>query len=372
MVFCSLQVYLTILFEVMVREKSVWGPSDFTFSISLVRKPITWAVKLTDLQRWRVQRLVWELRSGCKSLLQPQKLAPRLHCFDSLPRFHYGLTFLTIIFGLLIDVLDDLLQDCRVGKLVRGLGEANGLTWWFWLLISDPDEAWYLIWSFVVVFSFNLHSVASSLWCSLELVVCTSDSFNCPEASYLVSVVCHLTDTVSSSTCMWFGWNMISSFARIKKMLEVSNKGPKWKYQFVPSLYSRLSKFDLAINYLVTILFQEVGFWYLAACIFQLANLSHIIGSKDRMYMNSECSKIVHTYMNWLHLDLWVYYSTYCCPWLHLWHKIKFWCAHIFNFNDKRKILPPTCVGLTVVASCSWGNVDDLICKKRLAVIAIY
>jgi len=208
-----LHVYLTILFEVMVREKSVWGPSDFTFSISLVRKPITWAVKLTDLQRWRVQRLVWELRSGCKSLLQPQKLAPRLHCFDSLPRFHYGLTFLPIIFGLLIDVLDDLLQDCRVGKLVRGLGEANGLTWWFWLLISDPDEAWYLIWSFVVVFSFNLHSVASSLWCSLELVVCTSDSFNCPEASYLVSVVCHLTDTVSSSTCMWFGWNMISSFA---------------------------------------------------------------------------------------------------------------------------------------------------------------
>ena len=42
---------------------------------------------------------------------------------------------------------------------------------------------------FVVVFSLNLHSVASYLWCSLELVVCTSDSFNCPEASYLVSVL---------------------------------------------------------------------------------------------------------------------------------------------------------------------------------------
>ena len=67
---------------------------------------------------------------------------------------------------------------------------------------------------------------------------------------------------------------MILSFTRIKKMLEVSNKGPKWKYQFLLSLYSRLSKFDLAINYLVTILFHEVWFWYLAACIFQLANLS--------------------------------------------------------------------------------------------------
>ena len=80
--------------------------------------------------------------------------------------------------------------------------------------------------------------------------------------------------TVSSSTCMWFGWNMISSSAWIKKMLEVSNKGPEWKYQFVLSLCSRLSKFDLAINYLVTILFQEVWFWYLAACIFQFANIS--------------------------------------------------------------------------------------------------
>ena len=30
-------------------------------------------------------------------------------------------------------------------QLARGLGEANGLPWWFWLLISDP-EAWWFLW----------------------------------------------------------------------------------------------------------------------------------------------------------------------------------------------------------------------------------
>jgi len=180
-----------------------------------------------------------------------------------------------------------------------------------WLVILKHNDL-----VFVVVFSLNLHSVASYLWCSLEVVVCTSDSF-----SILLGFCCAiLLVTVSSSTRMWFGWNMLSSFARIKKMLEVSNKGPKWKYQFVLSLYSRLSKFDLAIITWLPYCFRKFGFdiWLIVSFNLQIY---HPIGSKDHMYMSSECSKNVNAcyiYMNWSYLDLSVYYSTYYCPWLHL------------------------------------------------------
>jgi hypothetical protein len=118
---------------------------------------------------------------------------------------------------------------------------------------------------------------------------------------------------------------------------------------------------------------RKFGFdiWLLVSFNLQIY---HLIGSKDRMYMSSECSKNVNAYyiyMNWSHLDLSVYYSTYCCPWLHLVclcilcitlyirslvssYDTKSKCAHIFNFGDKERSHPRTCVGLTVVASCSW------------------
>lgn len=74
----------------------------------------------------------------------------------------------------------------------------------------------------------------------------------------------------------------------------------------------------------------------------------------------------IHLYMNWSYLDLWVYCSSYCCPWSHFWHKIKFWCAHIFNFNDKERSHPSTCVGLTVNISglLYLGNVDHFEQKE--------
>ena len=159
-----------------------------------------------------------------------------------------------------------------------------------WLLILKHNDL-----VLVVVFSLNLHSGASYIWCSFELVVCTSDSFDCPEASYF-GFCCAIL-------LVWMEYDLIFCSNQ-----ENARSLPKWKYQFVLSLYSRLSKFGLAINYLVTILFQEVLFWYLAACIFQLANLSPIIGSKDRMYVSSECSKNVKAY----YMNIWIGHTWIC------------------------------------------------------------
>lgn len=159
-------------------------------------------------------------------------------------------------------VVEVLLQDCRVGN------SASAGTCWSYQIGLD---FWLVILKHITLFglcgSFQFELALGGLISLAQLGVGGFDG-----------IWCHL-------------------LVRIKKMLEVSNKGPEWKYQFILSLYSRLSNFDLAINYLVTILFQEVRLWHLAACIFELANLSPMIGSKDRMYMSSECSKNVHTFI---------------------------------------------------------------------------
>lgn len=52
----------------------------------------------------------------------------------------------------------------------------------------------------------------------------------------------------------------MSSFGPNQENARSLKQGPKMEISVHIQLYSRLSNFDLAINYLVTILFQEVRF----------------------------------------------------------------------------------------------------------------
>lgn len=192
-------------------------------------------------------------------------------------------------------VVEVLLQDCRVGN------SASAGTCWSYQIGLD---FWLVILKHITLFglcgSFQFELALGGLISLAQLGVGSVHIWFFQLSWSILLGFCCVT-----SCWLWYLLQLACGFdgiwchllVRIKKMLEVSNKGPEWKYQFILSLYSRLSNFGLAINYLVTILFQEVRLWHLAACIFELANLSPMIGSKDRMYMSSECSKNVHTFM---------------------------------------------------------------------------
>ena len=85
-------------------------------------------------------------------------------------------------------VLEVLVQDCRVGKYSKtSVGAGTWwshqprlclLPWWFWLLISDFDAYYLMIWSLWQLSVWTGIQWLHPLWCSLELVVCTSESLD--------------------------------------------------------------------------------------------------------------------------------------------------------------------------------------------------